>query len=466
MDFSRVLFRISLCLAACVAAACFPINLLSGETDSQSADSTSAVGRAGGPNILLIFSDDQGFHDVGCYGSEIETPHLDQLAADGMRFTQFYAASSICTPSRFGLLTGRYAHRSRDRLTGALMFLAEADRTRGIRRGETTYVGLLGERGYRTALVGKWHLGHGDKKFWPTRHGFESFFGHTGGCVDFFTLNYGNQPDWYRDEALEQTDGYATDVITDEAIRQLELVVQDDRPFYLQVAYNAPHFGKGWNADQGQTENVMQPKPADLLRVGALSDPSRQAFAAKVVGMDAAIGRLLQTLEKLSLSENTLVIFMTDHGGDPIFGGSNLPFRGGKATLYEGGIRVPCIVRWPGQVARESVCDQVACAVDWFATFGQIAGYETPESDGRSILDLLRGQKVDEARTLIWKTGAHQELGRKTWQAVRDGDWKWVKAPDQLGELFDLSQDPFEQTNLLEHRPEIAERLIELAKQP
>ncbi len=196
------------------------------------------------PNIVVIFSDDQGFHDVGCYGSEIKTPHLDQLARQGMRLTQFYAASSICTPSRYGLLTGNYAHRSQDQLLGALMFLEEEDAARGIRSGEATYVSMLNAAGYDTALVGKWHLGHGQQEFWPTEHGFDTFFGHTGGCVDFFTLNYANKPDWYRGRTIVHPDGYATDVITEEAIDVLRQSKRNDKPVYLHIAYNAPHFGK------------------------------------------------------------------------------------------------------------------------------------------------------------------------------------------------------------------------------
>ncbi len=452
MNRFKVLLVVALVLAALTLAAG---DLAAGDLAAQ----------ASPPNIIMIFSDDQGFHDVGCYGSEIKTPELDRLASEGMRFTQFYAASSICTPSRYGLLTGRYAHRSADQLTAALMFLAEEDKSRGIRDGETTYVLKLKQHGYRTALVGKWHLGHGDLQFWPTRHGFDSFFGHTGGCVDFFTLNYGNQPDWYRNEDLVDPSGYATDVITDEAIKELESAKQDGRPFYLHVSYNAPHFGKGWNESTGSTENVMQPKPEDLERVSNLSDPLRRSFAAEVVGMDAGIGRLLDAVDRLSLRERTLVIFMTDHGGDPVYGGSNLPFRGGKATLYEGGIRVPCIVRWPQRVAAGSVCDQVACAVDWYATFGQVVGYDAKQTDGQSILDLLLGRSAASKRTLVWKTGAHQELGRKSWQAVRDGDWKWVKAPEQTGELFDLRRDPQETTDLSAEQPEVTRRLAGLAEQ-
>jgi len=414
---------------------------------------------AASPNIVVIFTDDQGVNDVGCYGSEIATPHIDGLAQDGMRFTQFYAASSICTPSRYGLLTGRYPHRSQDQLLGALMFLADEDLSRGIQPGEETYVSRLANAGYRTALVGKWHLGHGKRKFWPTRHGFDSFFGHTGGCVDFFTLNYGNRPDWYRGESLVETDGYATDVITDEAIRLLRESSSDDKPLYLHISYNAPHFGKGWNETAGETENVMQPKPNDLKLVSGIEDPLRRAFAAKVVGMDKSIGELLAAIDELKMREDTIVVFMTDHGGAPDYGGSNEPLRGGKATLFEGGIRVPCIVRWPGVIDAATVCDDVTSASEWSAIYGDIVGYDPAPTDGISMLPSLRGEEVDQSRTIVWKTGAHELLGRDSWFAVRQGDWKLVDPPDAEPMLFELKTDPNETRDVSGEHPQVLEKL-------
>lgn len=422
------------------------------------------------PHIVTIFTDDQGYHDVGCYGSEIPTPHTDRLADEGLRFTQFYAASSICTPSRYGLLTGRYAHRSHDELTGALMFLAETDSRRGIRPDEETYVSRLRDAGYRTALVGKWHLGHGDPMFWPTNHGFDSFFGHTGGCVDFFTLRYANQPDWYRGRELVEPQGYATDVITREAVDVIRRTADSDQPLHLLVSYNAPHFGKGWNEERQTPENVMQPKPEDLRRVTEIRDPLRRAFAAKVVGMDESIGQLLDAIQEAGIAEETLLIFMTDHGGAGDYGGSNLPFRGGKATLFEGGIRVPCIVRWPGKIRPGVSTDAVAAATDWFPTLLDILGDPTPTRradgqivDGQSILPILLGKSAGEPRELVWRTGSHAELGRESWAAARVGDWKWVRPPDSDGMLFDLRQDPQEKHDRSQSDPEIASQLAALA---
>ncbi len=444
---------------------------------SQTLYSTSLKAKSSDrPNIVLIFTDDQGVNDVGCYGSEIATPHIDALATEGLKFNQFYAASSICTPSRFGLLTGRYAHRSQDSLTSALMFLEEVDAHRGIRAHENTFATQLKSSGYQTALIGKWHLGHGEETFWPTEHGFDTFFGHTGGCVDFFTLNYANRPDWYRGRQLVETDAYATDVITDEAIRVLQNQGQDAPPLFLQISYNAPHFGKGWNAEKEKPQNIMQPKPADLQKVQHIADPLRRAFAAKVVGMDQSIGRLMQTLKDSKLRDNTLVIFMTDHGGDPRYGGSNQPLRGDKATLFEGGIRVPCLVRWPGVVAAGTQTDAVTCAIDWFATLGEIVGFDAPKTDGQSMLPILRGEatKQTQSRTLVWKTGAHRSLARKSWLAVRSGDWKLVQPPgggsankqaDNTPMLFNLKNDPNEKRNVAKEHADVVKRLLAIGQE-
>ena len=380
-----------------------------------------------------------------------------------MRFTQFYAASSICTPSRYGLLTGRYPHHSQDNLLGALMFLEEHDQDRGIREQESTYVEQLRKVGYQTALVGKWHLGHGTHEFWPTQHGFDSFFGHTGGCVDFFTLRYGNRPDWYRNQKLVETEGYATDVITNEAIEILNHPRKDNQPLYLHIAYNAPHFGKRWNEEKQAPENIMQPKPDDLEKASDIKESLRRSFAAKVIGMDKSIGKLLNEIDRLGMKDNTLVIFMTDHGGDPKYGGSNLPFRGGKATLFEGGIRVPCVARWPGKIKAGGVSDQLCGAIDIHATFSDLTDLEQDDTDGISMLPALLGKSTATRRTLIWKTGSHESLQRKSWAAVRQDDWKWVKQPGQHAMLFDLQHDPHETHDLTATHADVAQRLKQLA---
>lgn len=407
------------------------------------------------PNIVFVFTDDQGINDVGCYGSEIPTPNIDSIARDGARFTSFYAASAICTPSRFGLLTGRYPTLSQDRMLGALMFLDPSHAERGIHEHETTYVELLQRQGYRTALVGKWHLGHGEEKFWPTEHGFDSFFGHTGGCVDYFTMRYGLKPDWYRDRDLVDINGYATDIITDEAVRFLQRH-DDDRPFYLHVAYNAPHFGKGWDYQRQSTANILQARAEDMVRAAGIEDITRRQFAAMTVRLDDGIGRILQAIEDTGLRDNTLVVFMTDHGGDPVYGGSNEPFRGGKATLFEGGIRVPCLLRYPGVIQPGTEISQAAWALDFFPTFCSLAGteLEEPPLGGEDLLSIISGERR-VSRELYWELGNHEELNRKKWIALLQGNWKYVVSPGDGEMLFDIEADPNEEVNLAESHEDV-----------
>ena len=420
------------------------------------------------PNILVIFTDDQGWNDVSCYGSKIPTPNIDRLATGGMRFTRFYAASAICTPSRFGLLTGRNPSRSHDQLLGALMFMSDDHRDKGIQADETTIAEVLRrDAGYHTALIGKWHLGHGDARLLPLANGFDHFIGHTGGCIDYFTMTYGNIPDWYHDSQHVSENGYATDLISAEAITFLKK--QADKksaaPFFLHLAYNAPHFGKGWSPSTKETVNLMQPDTATIKRAGEIGfdDKVRREFAAMTISLDDGVGHVLDALESTGLAETTLVIFQTDHGGDPTYGGSNLPLRGEKATLFEGGIRVPCIARWPGKIEAGSVSDSAAGALDWFPTFCAVAGIEAPGDlplDGSNLLPHLTGKTTTpQPREFFWELGAHAELKRAPWSALIDGEWKYLETPSQGEFLFNLQNDPYEEKNLAESQSERLTRM-------
>ncbi len=402
------------------------------------------------PNILLIFTDDQGSNDVGCYGSEIPTPNIDRLASQGVRFTQWYSASAICTPSRFGLLTGRNPSRSRHQLLSALMFMADEHKQTGIQPGETTIAAKLKQSGYQTALIGKWHLGHGDKSLLPTRHGFDKFIGHTGGCIDFFTMTYGDIPDWYHQERHVPEDGYATDLITDEAVNYLTDRQTKDQPFFLYLAYNAPHFGKGYSPKDKAPVNLMQPKADAIKRVSFIEDKIRREFAAMTVSLDDGIGRVMGALKRLDLERETLVVFLTDHGGDPTYGGSNLPLRGDKATLFEGGIQVPCIMRWPGRIEAGTESHALLWSIDLFPTFCSLAGIRTNDAkiDGKDISPVLFERADWQDRTLFWELGAHAELERKPWSAVRSGKWKYLQTPSSGEFLFNLEDDPNEATDL------------------
>ena len=211
----------------------------------------------------------------------------------------------------------------------------------------------------------------------------------------------------------------------------------------------------------------MQPKADDLERVAFITDPLRRSFAAKVVGMDDGIGQLLGVLDATGQANNTLVIFMTDHGGDPKFGGSNQPLRGGKATLFEGGLRVPCLIRWPGVIDPGTETDAVASALDWYPTLVALTGIEDPPSnlDGESMLPILNGRTPAEHRPIVWATGSHAELGREAWHAVRHENWKWVDPPGQEGMLFDLGTDPNETSDVSKQHPQVANRLRKLVEE-
>lgn len=391
------------------------------------------------PNILLIFTDDQGMNDLGCFGSEIKTPNIDSIATQGAKFTSWYVASSICTPSRFSLMTGHYPSRSKDRLLGPLMFLEEGDKVRGIQKGETTIASVLGGAGYETALIGKWHLGHGAKKMLPVSHGFQKFIGHTGGCIDFFTMRYGIQQDWYHGDKHKDTVGYATDIITDEAV---DFISEDkQKPFFLYLSYNAPHFSKGWDVGGQKTINFMQAKAEDLKRVQHIEDPIRRQFAAMVKSLDDGIGRVMEALEDSGQADNTLVVFMSDNGGDYKYGGSNKPFRGQKASLFEGGIRVPCVMKFPGSIKPGTISNDQVGAIDLFPTFCKMAGVDSKKyrPDGHDIMNVLKGQPMVQREMLF-------EL--HTASALRVGDWKYLKEKKGEPMLFNMASDKEEKNDL------------------
>ncbi len=412
-----------------------------------------AVSAAERPNIVFIFSDDQGMNDVGCYGSEIPTPNIDSIARNGLKMDSFYVAAPVCTPSRFGLMTGRYPNRSHDNLRHALMFLDRKDSVIGIRKDEMTIAEVLKKRGYQTALIGKWHLGHGKQEFLPNAHGFDYSYGTTGGCVDYFTLKYGDKPDWARDGKQIEEKGYSTDLITGEAVKFLE-AQKRGKPFYLYLAYTAPHYGKGWNEKTRKLSNILQAKDSDRAKLANIEDKDRREFAGMVAALDEGVGRVLETLKRMKLDEKTLVVFACDNGGDPHYGGSNKPFRGQKNQVFEGGIRVPCVMQWPGKIKPGTTTQEPVTALDFFPTFCELAGASTRKHqlDGQSILKLMTQNRAPAERDLFWKT--------LTGDALRRGPWKYVRVgADEM--LFNLEDDPHEQEDLARVKPDLLAELKE-----
>ncbi len=414
------------------------------------------------PNILFILADDLGWGDLSCYGGSISTPHLDRLAAEGVRFTQFYANSAECTPTRAALLTGRYPQR-----VGGLecaIGLANVGRyDDAIRLREQNELGLpasfatlpraLVAAGYITASIGKWHLGY-EPAFWPDRLGFHHWFGILGGGVDYFhhveiDENNVRLCAIYRNGQLVRRPGvYMTDWITEEAIEWLSLAPRE--PWFLYLPYTAPH-----TPFQGPDDSSPEPVPHAEVNRGT---PER--YAAMLRRLDECVGRIFEALERGGVANRTLVVFTSDNGA--IRPGSNGPHSGWKGSLMDGGIRVPCFVRWPGVLPAGLVSDQVGITMDWSLSLLRVAGADLsrePPLDGMDLLAHVRERRPNVARRLFWRV----RRGDITWRAVRDGDLKLVTRArgmqTEFEGLFDLGADPGERDNLFLRRPDDVRRL-------
>jgi arylsulfatase A-like enzyme len=402
------------------------------------------VGRAQGrPNVLFILADDLGYGDLSSYGRpDYDTPVLDRLAAQGMKFTSAYAAAPVCTPTRCAFVTGRYPQRFEVGLQEPLTAISPAV---GIPADAPTIASRLRAAGYATALIGKWHLGW-RPEFRPNRHGFDEFFGSLSGALDYFThvapdsatqLEGGaGLPDlWENDRPIER-DGYLTDIFSDRAVEYL--LAQPAKPFFLSLNYTAPHApweGPGDRATADHEDHGGGP----MTDGGSLA-----AYGEMMRSMDAGIGRVLAALRRARLERDTLVIFTSDNGGERY--SYNWPFSFQKLYLYEGGIRVPAIVRWPGVVRAGSVSDQAAITMDWTATILAAAGApaDAGSLDGESLLPVLSGEREAYERTLFWRT--------RTRAAARSGRWKYVQEGER-DSLYDLTVDVGEKTDLAAREP-------------
>ena len=399
-----------------------------------------AAGRP--PNVILIFSDDQGTIDINIYGAkDLHTPHLDSLARRGTRFTQFYVAAPVCSPSRAALLTGRYPQRAG--VPGNVSL-----GKRGMPAEQVTMAEMLKTAGYRTALVGKWHLGELDGRG-PLDQRFDSFYGHKHGCIDnyshFFDWNGPNNHDWWRDDEEIWEDGNHFSGLM---VREAKQFLDDnkDRPFFLYLPFNIPHY-------------PLQGTPKWRAHYKNLPSPRRD-YAALVSTLDEKVGEILDHAGRLGLTENTLVIFLSDHGHSTeertMFGGGNAgPYREAKFSLFEGGIRVPAIVSLPGVIPENAVRHQFAASVDWLPTVAEITGTGLPNRkiDGKSLMPVIRSAEAKSPHKVFhWQRG-------KQW-AVRDGNWKLIVNAERTMRgsvreaekifLSDFSKDTSERRNLAE----------------
>jgi arylsulfatase A-like enzyme len=406
------------------------------------------------PNVIVILTDDQGTVDLGVAGAtDLQTPHLDALARRGVRFTQFYAAAPVCSPSRAGLLTGRNPVRA-GMPTNAP---PEAGRP-GMPAREVTIAEMLRASGYATAHVGKWHLGYSPETM-PMAQGFDSSFGHMGGCIDnyshFYYWSGPNRHDLHRDGREVQAPGrFFGDLMVEEGIRFLRQ--NKDRPFFLYFAINAPHY-------------PYQGEPKWLERHAHLKYP-RNLYAAFLSTMDERVGRLIAELDALALRQRTIVIVQSDHGHSTeerahYGGGSAGPYRGAKYSLFEGGIRVPAIVSWPGHLPQGEVRAQVAHGCDWLPTIAELCGAPLPAAplDGRSLVPVIRSAGAPTPHDVL-----HWQF-ESSW-AVRAGDWKLLhdvldttrrhpgeRIPGSF--LVNLRDDPSERVNVAAEHPDVVARL-------
>jgi arylsulfatase A-like enzyme len=401
------------------------------------------------PNVVVILADDLGYGDLSCYGApDLRTPNIDALARDGMRFTRFYANSPVCSPTRAALLTGC----NPDMVGVPGVIRTNPENSWGYLSPSAVLLPqLLKTRGHHSGLVGKWHLGLASPNT-PTERGFDSFQGFLGDMMDdYFTHRRHGNNYMRRDRAEIDPKGHATDLFSDWAVDYLR--ERRDQPFFLYLAYNAPHV-------------PVQPPPEWLSRVTA-SDPNIRPERARIVAliehMDDGIGRVIRALKENRQYENTLLVFTSDNGGELRAGGTVGSLRGNKQNVYEGGIRVPAIFVWPGRIQPGSTTDLVAQSSDLLPSICEAVGSRHGAVDGASILPTLLGRSQDlTGRTLFWvrREGGAPYFGQD-YYAVRRGPWKLLhNTPFEPLALYNLDEDPQEQRDRIKEQPQIARELI------
>jgi arylsulfatase A-like enzyme len=405
-----------------------------------------SAARSGPPNIVFIISDDQGWKDVGFHGSDIKTPNLDALAVSGARLEQFYA-QPMCSPTRAALMTGRYPFRY------GLQVAIPSAHTYGLPTDERLLPQALKEAGYETDLIGKWHLGHAERKYWPLMRGFDHHYGPLLGEIDYFTHEQHGMLDWFRDGKPVTEPGYSTTLLGDAAVKLIE--GHDPKvPLFLDLAFNAPHA-------------PFQAPEADLGQYKAIADPTRRAYAAQVTAMDEEIGRVVKTLDERGMRDNTLIVFQSDNGGtrDPMFSGEvdtskipslppdNGPYREGKGTVYEGGTRVVAVMNWPGHIKPGTVVDEMIHEVDLYPTLLGLAGASAAGAkaplDGLDVWGTISEGKPSPRTEIVYDLQPFQA-------GLRQGDWKliWKTPLPQKVELYDIAKDPSEKDNVAADHPD------------
>jgi arylsulfatase A-like enzyme len=391
------------------------------------------------PNIIFIVADDLGFADLGCYGGRAArfgpvSPVIDGLAAAGLRLTQGYSNSPVCSPTRFALMTGRYQYRLRGAAEEPINSKSRGSATLGLPPDHPTLPSLLRDSGYRTALIGKWHLGY-PPHFGPQRSGYEEFFGPMSGGVDYFThcASTGAHDLWAGDEEHHE-DGYLTDLLSRRAVDWLDRTAPGGAPFFLSLHYTAPHWPWETRDDRALAQEVKD----NLFH---LHGGNIHAYQRMIHHMDEGIGWVMDALRRQGVANNTLVVFTSDNGGERF--SDSWPLVGGKMDLTEGGIRVPWIAHWPASIAPGGVSEQQCMTMDWSATMLDAAGVAPHRAyalDGVSLLPVLRDAAHRFHRPLHWR------MNHRGQRALRDGDWKYLRV-DGHDYLFNIPADERERAN-------------------
>jgi arylsulfatase A-like enzyme len=416
------------------------------------------------PNVIVFITDDQGYGDLSCMGSpDVRTPHIDRLAAEGVRCTSWYSNSPVCSPARAGLLSGRYPGHA-----GVRGILAGHRTASGMPNSVPTLPSVLREQGYATFMSGKWHLGLAEGCR-PMDHGFDHFFGFMAGCVDFFSHIFYwamNKPGpgvnpthdlWEDGEEVWNCGRYLTEQITEKSIEYIRDAQAQEKPFLLYCAYNAPHY--------------PMHAPKKYLDRFAHLPWDRQVMAAMISAVDDGVGEIDAELARLGLRDDTLIVFMSDNGPsresrnwldgtlDPYYGGSSGAFKGHKFSLFEGGVRVPGILRWPAGIPGGRVSDEPMAGMDVLPTICSILGIEQEGLDGCDLTPhLCRGEALPE-RPICWELGGQLALREGPWKLVLNGRLVEQEGPVAPVWLSDLSRDPGETENLAEQEAERCARL-------
>ncbi len=427
------------------------------------------AGTAAKPNVLLIVSDDQGWPDLGVIGRKpVKTPHLDRLAAEGVRATQFYVTWPACTPSRGSILTGRYPQRNGlyDMVRNDLVnfghvypkeeYAVSPEMTLGLDLREKTLGDLLKGAGYRTGAVGKWDMGQA-RRYLPLQRGFDFFYGHGNNGIDYYTHERYGVHSMFRGNARYEADRgtYATDLFERESLRFLN-AAPAGQPWFLYLCFNAPHGASSFTGEKRPDGRKLNPgvqAPEEYVapyRALGVADPLARYYGA-VTCMDAAIGELLARIQARGEERDTLVLFLSDNGGSG--NGGNAPLRGQKSTMWEGGLTVPFLARWPARLPAGRVTDEFLTTLELFPTLAAAAGAAVPTGvklDGFDLTPVLRGERPSPRTEMFWQ--------RRGDFAVRVGDWKWARTGEVTG-LFNLAADRAEKSDQAKQHPEIVARL-------